>query len=61
MPNDCKNYLSVSGPEAEVERFLAEVVVTEDDGLGCIGSILDANKILPCREGCDDYDWCVER
>jgi hypothetical protein len=62
VPNHCENYLSVSGPEAEVECFIAEVVVTGDDLSGGNGSVLDANKILPCPEECDDvYDWCVER
>lgn len=62
MPNDCENYLSVSGPEAEVERFIAEVVVTGYDFRGGNGSVLDADKIIPCPEVCDDdNDWCVER
>ena len=62
MPNDCKNYLSVSGPEAEVERFMAQVVVTEDGRRGGNGSVLDANKIVPCPEEYQhDNEWCIER
>lgn len=61
MPNDCENYLTVTGPEAEVSRFIAEVVTTGPDPRGGNGAVLDANKILP-RPTDDPYDeeWCEQ-
>ena len=44
IPNDCGDYLSVSGPRADVERFIAEVVVTGNDRRGEMGPSLTNNS-----------------
>jgi hypothetical protein len=61
MPNDCENYVTVTGPEAEVSRFIGEVVTTGPDARGGNGSVLDAEKILPRpQDQANDEEWYYE-